>query len=66
MVALCGESHEIDDDPQPGGDPIRVLFVIALTMIPLTAQAHTRPELEVWLHEWTQQADNTLTPELTA
>ena len=33
-------------------------------MIPLTATAHTRPELDTWLEEWTVRADTALSPEL--
>ena len=33
-------------------------------MIPLTAGAHTRPELDTWLEEWTDRADISLSPGL--
>ena len=33
-------------------------------MIPLTATAHTRPELDTWLEEWTVRADDALSPGL--
>ena len=45
MVVPCGEFREI---PNREEIPIRVLFAVTLTMIPLTAQAHT-PLSPRWL-----------------